>query len=221
MWIDWRINGGSPGGIAYPIWAAVLLVGNLALTLSSYRYKQRLVRLLQKWVINPPVRWSLRAHIPLGWALLETTGRKTGKSRVNPVGNGRIGDTFWLIAEHGERAAYVKNLRAHPRVRLLLRTRGLRMEWRTGVATVLPDVDPLSVQRRIGGWRHPVRALNAMTVRVLGAGLLTIRIDLEAWEGGSNLGPEPAHVAHRLRALSSSDADECAGVPDQPTLRPR
>ena len=55
---------------------------------------------------------------PRAFALLETTGRRTGRPRHTPVGNGLIGDTFWLVAAHGEQADYVRNLIAQPRVRI-------------------------------------------------------------------------------------------------------
>jgi hypothetical protein len=95
-----------------------------------------------------------------------------------PVGNGLVGAQFWIIAEHGDQAAYVRNIRVDPRVRVLLR-RGLRVGWVGGTATVLDDDDPWARQRRIVGRCHLLRALNAMIVRVLGTRLLTVRIDLD------------------------------------------
>lgn len=178
-WIDWSVNGGTIAGAPYPVWFALLLLGNVALTLASPRWKRRLVLALQRVLINPVVRLSLHARIPLGWGLLRTTGRRTGRVRSVPIGNGRVGDVLWLIAEHGDRAGYVHNIRAEPRVEVLIRTRGLRMEWVAGRATVLDGDDPHARQRLFAGWRHPVRLLNAMTVRVLGTDPLTIRIDLE------------------------------------------
>lgn len=114
--------------------------------------------------------------VPFGFALLETRWRKSGRPRQTPVSNGLVGDTFWVIAEHGADANYVRNLTADPSVRVKLR-RGLRFEWRDGVATVLPDDDPLRRQRQVCGWR-PLRWFNAITIRTLGTQLLTIRVDL-------------------------------------------
>jgi hypothetical protein len=42
---------------------------------------------------------------------------------------------------------------------------------------VRPDEDPLARQRRIIAW-HPLRALNAMYVRVWGADLLAVHVQL-------------------------------------------
>lgn len=177
-WIDWWIEGGDLLGRPYPLWLVLVLVVNLALTISSPRWKRLLVRSLQRWVVNPPVRLSLRCRVPLGWCLLETTGRRSGRTRTVPVGNGLEGDVLWVIAEHGTRAGYVHNIRACPEVRVLLRRHGARMSWVSGHASVLDDDDPYARQRLIAGWRHPVRLLNAMIVRVLGAEPVTVRIDL-------------------------------------------
>jgi len=57
-----------------------------------------------------------RGVAPPSRAILETTGRRSGVPRRTPVGNGLDGDTFWIVAEHGRRAAYVRNLPAEPRV---------------------------------------------------------------------------------------------------------
>ena len=53
--------------------------------------KHRIVHTLQKYLLNPPIKLALAMGLPLpGYALLETTGRKTGKPRRMPVGDGRI-----------------------------------------------------------------------------------------------------------------------------------
>ena len=77
---------------------------------------------------NRLIRFALRrGFAPRAFALLETTGRRSGLPRHTPVGNGLDGETFWLVAAHGTQADYVRNLRAHPRVRV--RAEG---GWRTG-----------------------------------------------------------------------------------------
>jgi hypothetical protein len=61
--------------------------------------KHRIVHALQKYVLNPPIKVALVVGLPLpGYALLETKGRKTGKLRRTPVGDGRVGNQFWLVA---------------------------------------------------------------------------------------------------------------------------
>ena len=140
--------------------------------------KHRLVHLFQKYVANPPVKLLIRAGLlPPGYALLETIGRKSGQPRRTPVGNGLIGDELWIVAEHGRKAGYVRNMRANPRVRVKVH-RGLRTEWRTGTATLLPDDDPRARQREIARHR-PSSRLNSFVVRVMGTELLSIRIDLD------------------------------------------
>lgn len=88
------------------------------------------------------------------------------------------GGQFWLVAEHGMQAGYVRNIASNPRVRLKLRD-GLRNRWYTGTAHLLPDDDPRERQRWLAG---QVRgsASNAAAVRLFGTQLLTVRIDLDA-----------------------------------------
>lgn len=135
--------------------------------------KFRLVTSFQRRVLNPVVRAWLGRGLPLpGYALLETTGRTSGLPRTTPVGDGLEGSTFWIVAEHGRRAAYVRNLEADPRVRVRVRGR-----WRTGTAHVLPDDDTRERQRLLS---HRLAArINAASVRGMGTDLLTVRIDLD------------------------------------------
>ncbi len=114
---------------------------------------------------------------PPGYSLLETLGRKTGKPRRTPVGDGRVGEQFWLVAEHGRKASYVRNIEANPHVRLKLR-RGIRAQWCTGTASILPDDDPRARQRWLSQ-QIPGSKANATAVRLFGAQLLTVRIDLD------------------------------------------
>jgi hypothetical protein len=73
--------------------------------------KHRVVHLLQKYLLNPPVKLLFAMGVVLpGYALLETTGRKTGKPRRTPVGNALVGKQFWIVAEHGQKAGYVGNI---------------------------------------------------------------------------------------------------------------
>jgi deazaflavin-dependent oxidoreductase (nitroreductase family) len=120
---------------------------------------------LAKYVVNPIVK-LLAGYVPF-WALLETTGRKSGLPRRNPVGNGLDGDVFWIVAEHGRRAAYVRNIEADPRVRLRVGGR-----WRTGIAHPLPDDDARERQKTM-------RRGNALVVRIMGTNLMSVRVDLD------------------------------------------
>src|SRR5580658_3821154 len=113
-----------------------IYLGLLLLTICSRRAKVLLVRTWQRYVMNPLMRLPLAIGInPFGLAILETRGHTTGKIRRVPVGNGRKGDSFWIIAEHGMRAGYVRNIQHDPRVRVRLRS-GLRYHWVPGIATL-------------------------------------------------------------------------------------
>ena len=141
--------------------------------------KHRIVHAFQKYVFNPPVKALLaKGFVPPSYALLETIGRTSGLPRTTPVGNGLVGETFWIVAEHGLKAGYVRNMQRNPRVRVKVRDRGLRSRWRSGTAHLVPDDDPRRRQREVTRGR-PGRALNAFVVRTLGTGLLTVRIDLD------------------------------------------
>ena len=131
--------------------------------------KRRFVRALQVHVLNPPVRALAARGLAPSVALLETTGRRSGEPRRTPVTNGlqRGTDTFWLVAEHGRKAAYVRNIAADPHVRVRIGRR-----WRSGVAHVLDDDDPIARQRTLP-------RLNSIAVRTLGSELVTVRIDLD------------------------------------------
>src|SRR5215467_6440622 len=140
--------------------------------------KYQIVHTIQKYFLNPPIKIALASGLPLpGYALLETRGRKTGKLRRTPVGDGRIGNRFWLVAEHGMNAAYVRNIEREPRVRLKLRE-GLRYRWHTGTGHVLLEDDPRERQRWLAT-QLPSSARNARAVRLFGTELLSIRIDLD------------------------------------------
>ena len=127
--------------------------------------KRRITNAAARYVANPIVE-RVAGFVPW-WALLETTGRTSGKPRRNPVGNGLRSDTFWIVADHGHDAGYVKNIKANPRVRVRVEGR-----WRSGTAHVMPDDDPVERQKKL-------RPVNAAIVRAMGTNLLTVRIDLD------------------------------------------
>lgn len=60
--------------------------------------------------------WTLRP--PTGYGVLTTTGRRSGKKRRKCVRAIRDGGTVYLVAIPGTQAAWLHNIRAHPRVRL-------------------------------------------------------------------------------------------------------
>ena len=145
---------------------------------AAQQRKQRRAHAVHR-LINPPIRLLLsRGFVPRSYALLETTGRRSGLPRTTPVGNGLAGDKFWIVAEHGRHAAYVRNIAANPRVRVKVRDGFMRSRWLTGTAHVLPDDDPLERQRLLAG-NNLGRRVNAAAVRAAGTELLTVRIDLD------------------------------------------
>ena len=140
--------------------------------------KYRIVHFLQKYFLNPQIKILFAIGVvPPGHALLETTGRKTARPRRTPVGDGRVGSQFWLIAEHGMRAGYIRNIANNPRVRLKLRS-GIVARWHTGTAQLLPEDDP-RVRQKLLASQMPSSFANALVVRLFGTELLTVRIDLE------------------------------------------
>ncbi|MFI6442496.1 nitroreductase/quinone reductase family protein [Streptomyces sp. NPDC050759] len=122
--------------------------------------KYRAVTALQRR-FNPIMR-----RLPLQ-TVLETTGRTSGLPRRTPVGGKRIGGSFWLVSEFGERSQYVRNIKADPRVRVRIRGR-----WHTGTAHLMPD-DDIAVRLR------SLPPMNSAAVRAIGAGQLTVRVDLD------------------------------------------
>jgi deazaflavin-dependent oxidoreductase (nitroreductase family) len=140
--------------------------------------KRQIVHTLQKFLLNPPIKFAFAVGLaPPGYALLETIGRKSGKPRRTPVGNGRVGQQFWLVAEHGMKAGYVRNIAKNPQVRLKLRD-GFRLRWHSGRARLLSDDDPRERQRWLAA-HLPGSASNARAVRLFGTQLLTVQIDLD------------------------------------------
>ena len=131
--------------------------------------KRRVSKLLSVRLLNPLMRRALEADLaPPGWALLETTGRRSGLPRRVPVGNGLRGAQFWIVAEHGRHADYVRNLEREPRVRVKVGRR-----WHTGTARILPEDDP---RARLRWLRRP---LNDAGLRLMASELLVVRVDLE------------------------------------------
>ena len=136
--------------------------------------KRRLASALAKYAINPVVKGMIAVGLPPpGVTLLETTGRRSGEPRRTPVGARRDGDTLWLVAEHGRRAGYVRNIEAYPRVRVKIGRR-----WLAGRGAVVPDDDWRARLREIGRASAGLR-FNSGVVRAMKSEPVTVRIDLD------------------------------------------
>jgi deazaflavin-dependent oxidoreductase (nitroreductase family) len=141
--------------------------GQLAAT--GQRTKQHRVRLVQRWLLNPPLRVLTYLGLLRHHAVLETTGRRTGRSRRTVVGIARQPDSvLWIVAEHGRRAGYVRNLDAEPNVRIHLGRR-----WQRGAARLV-DNDNIDARLQHFTPRH----INV--IRRFGTELATVRVDLVA-----------------------------------------
>lgn len=140
--------------------------------------KRRVSTLASTKLLNPLVRAAARTGLPLPVVvLLETTGRRSGRPRRVPVGRALVGDTLWVVAEHGRKASYVRNIEANPRVRVRV-----GRHWRTGSAHVLPDDDWRARQRRMPN------AVNSAMVRLVGTEHVTVRVDLDPSSGSRTAG---------------------------------
>jgi deazaflavin-dependent oxidoreductase (nitroreductase family) len=129
--------------------------------------KRRRVTLMQRYLLNPPVKAAVWTGLAPGYVLIETRGAKTGKRRRNVVGIHMDGDVGWVVAEQGRHAGYVANLVANPDVRVRLRGR-----WRPAHAEVVPDDDADARLSSFG------RRTHAATLRMFGTALTSVRIDV-------------------------------------------
>ena len=127
------------------------------------------MRLLQRYVLNPPVLLGARLGLVPGCVLVETRGRRTGKRRITVVGMYVEGDIGWVVAEDGRAAGYARNIAADPAVRVCIRGR-----WRPARAVLVPDDDPEARLRAFGRPGH------VAIVRRFGSALLTVRFDFDA-----------------------------------------
>ena len=131
--------------------------------------------LVQKNVVNPVARLGVRLGLaPRHFALLETTGHRSGRTRQTPVGGAMLGSAFWLVAVHGSDCAYVKNLMAQPAVRVKV-----RRTWHVGRASVVHDDDPLARHHQIveaNGW---VGRADGVFFRAAATAPISVRVDLD------------------------------------------
>lgn len=130
--------------------------------------KYRLLKVIL-WCGNHALRSALRHDIaPRAFALLETIGRRSGRPRQTPVGNGLEGDTFWMIAAHGHQADFVRNIAKEPGVRVKVGG-----TWRRGTATTMAEDDTRARSEALPyQW-------DAAIGRAIATTPLTLRIDLD------------------------------------------
>jgi deazaflavin-dependent oxidoreductase (nitroreductase family) len=98
------------------------------------------------------------------------------RPRVTPVCDCLEGDTFWIIAQRGHDADYVRNIEANPRVRVKGSLSG--SDWRAGTAHILEDDDPEERIRTLGRGNRWRRLCLQTSARV-STSPLTVRVDLD------------------------------------------
>lgn len=132
--------------------------------------KRRRVRFMQRYVANPLVKPLTHLGLLPNYVVLETTGRRSGRPRTTVVGShpdpGGDDSVLWIVAEHGHRAAYVRNIEADPGVRIRRRRR-----WHPARAEIA-DHDPEELLATSS------KSL-ASAIRRFGTDLLSIRIHLD------------------------------------------
>ena len=87
------------------------------------------------WKVVNPIAIFLATWLRV-WAVIETTGRVTGRKRLTPVANNVREGVLWVVAVHGRQAAYVRNIECQPRVRVRIGSR-----WYAGMSELLPIDD--------------------------------------------------------------------------------
>jgi deazaflavin-dependent oxidoreductase (nitroreductase family) len=129
--------------------------------------KRKRVRLLQRYLLNPPLKVATWAGVFPGHVLIETKGRRSGKRRRNVVGLHLDGDAGWIVAEQGRHAGYVQNIDADPQVRVRI-----GRHWRDARAEIMDDDDP---QARLDAF---AQRSQIAAVRRFGTDLTSLRLDL-------------------------------------------
>jgi deazaflavin-dependent oxidoreductase (nitroreductase family) len=153
------------------------------MTLMASRHTSQ--RRVEAYLLNPGMRAMIRAGLaPRIFALVETTGRRTGLRRTTPVTVARDGDVVWLVAEHGWRCGYVQNISARPQIRLKIgRT------WHPGTATLLPGDDAWTrgkTMDQLTGW---MGRADGIFFRSMASTPMTVRVDLGQQAAAIRPGP--------------------------------
>ena len=91
--------------------------------------------------------------------------------------DGLDGETFWLVAQRGRDADWVRNIEANPRVRVKVSEAHAR--WRSGTAHIVDEDDPRERQRTLSQ-ASLARRLCVSTSKALNVNPLTIRVDLDS-----------------------------------------
>ena len=102
-----------------------------------------------------------------GWAVIETTGRRSGLPRRVPVGGRLEDDVFWFVAGDWRHSQFIRNIQADPKVRVQVHGR-----WRSGKAQLVPSDDP---RRRL----LRLNPLNSWFVWIAAKDPMTVRVDLD------------------------------------------
>ncbi len=71
---------------------------------------------------------------------LTTTGRQSGVAREIEIWFTQVEGRYYIIAEHGERAHWVRNIQAEPRVRVRVGEEGVAAQARLVDAAAEPDL---------------------------------------------------------------------------------
>jgi len=108
----------------------------------------------------------------LDYCYLTTTGRVSGEPREIEIWFGLRGDTLYLIAGGGERANWVRNLRADPAVTVRVGQETVR-----GRARIVDDEDEASAARPLVHGKYASSPYDMASWRDDG---LLVAIDLEA-----------------------------------------
>ncbi len=131
--------------------------------------------------------------VPRGFALLTTTGRRTGRPRQRPVRAVRHDDTLYAVAMMGERSDWLRNVRKERRVEAKVgrkRYHGLAREIidpgerETAIELYVGEVVPADYTDYVGyHWGWPTRRKIDEAHRNWARDGIIVAIDLERPEG--------------------------------------